>query len=500
MLLEKISIIDKKNYIILFFIVIVILVVYSDYSPINFRRMHVDSSVYITIAQGITRGYLPYRDFIDNKGPLTYLISVPGFYLGRFTGIWITELLLMLVSVFFAYKTALFFGDKFKALLGTIFSIVVLLAFFYVNAGTEEYSLPFLMVSFYIFTKYFFSQKQEASFFELVILGICFACAVMIRQNTFPLWVGFCLVIFVESIFKKRYAMLGKYIAAFSIGIIIVFVPLFFYLKSNGIMDDFFTCVIFGGAKQGFRDKSIFEIKKNFYFIINRFYSFFPLILSLFWVITKFKKYNFNFYAGYAISYFLMVLFSSFLRGDSHYNMVLIPFFIPALVFLVNILDSAFSTIKNKNIILVLFLCFIFSEELINFQSGLRKMLSRQNTSGSQLINAGKMIDDNTKPNDKIISLGFNCYIYPFTQRNAASKYIYQGSGLDQIPGAREEFLSDILTNKPAIIALFNAESWSSQIINDWHSPILKMIDNEYRLLSDENGFKLFIRKQDEIY
>jgi len=496
MLLEKLNITDKKNYIILFFIVIAILLIESTYSPVNFKRMHVDSSVYITIAQEITRGYLPYRDFVDNKGPLAYLISVPGLYLGRFTGIWITELILMLISVFFAYKTALFFGDKYKVLLGTIFTFVQLIAFFSVNAGTEEYSLPFLMISFFIFTKYFFSPKQEASFLDLVILGICFACAIMIRMNMFPLWVGFCLVIFIESIIKQRYAMLGKYIAGFCIGIIIVFIPLFLYLKLNGIMDDFFKYVIFGGAKKGFSGGSIKEFVLNFFIVFNRNYSFFPLLFGIFLIITKFKKTNFNFYSGYTISYFLMMLFLSFSSGDSHYNMVLIPFFIPAIIFLIDIFDSSFSVIKTnkiKNIILVLFLCFIFSCELAIYFHDL--LTINRSKSGTQLFNAGKMIDENTKSGDKIISLGYNGYIYPFTKRDTASKYFYQGSGADFVPNAKEEFISDITINKPAIIALFTEEDGISQILYDWHSPILDMIDNEYRLLSEENGFKLFIKE-----
>ena len=116
------------------------------------------------------------------------------------------------------------------------------------------------------------------------------------------------------------------------------------------------------------------------------------------------------------------------------------------------------------------------------------------NDSGTQLISAGKMIDENTKAGDKIISLGINGYIYPFTKREAASKYIYQGSGLDHFPAAREEFLSDILENKPAVIAIFSADDLRYDYLPGWYAPVYDMIADEYRLLSDENGFYLFIR------
>jgi len=491
MLPKKPNLSNTALYFILFLIAFTV-VFSSTYNPVNFRRMHVDSSVYVTVAQGITRGYLPYRDFVDNKGPLTYLISAPGLYLGGFTGVWITEIILMFVSVLFAHKTALIFGDRFKALMGTVFSFVILLVFFTVNAGTEEYSLPFLTISFYIFSKYFFSEKREAGFVELIVLGACFASAVMIRLNMFPLWAGFCMAIMAESVKNRRFAQLGKYITGFCLGTVVVFIPVFLYLYQKGIMGAFLGQVIIGGASKGFGSEGIKDIAKNYYTVIGRNFSFFPLFFGLFRMTTNFKQGKFVFYCGYTLSYFLAVLFLSFSSGDNHYNMILIPFFIPALIFLFDIMDSAFHGTRKKAVVIVLFTCIIFSEGLVKYLYDLTKIIN--DSSGTRLIRAGKLIDDNTKAGDKIISLGFNGYIYPFTQRDAASKYIYQGSGLDYIIGAREEFISDILTEKPAVIALFTAEDEAGQIMRDWHAPILELMEKEYRLLSDENGFRLFIR------
>jgi hypothetical protein len=247
--------------------------------------MYVDSSVYITIAQGITRGQLPYKDFVDNKGPLTYLLSVPGLFLGGFTGVWLTELILIFISAIFAFKTARFFGSQYQALFGTAFSFVALLSFFLVNAGTEEYSLPFLMISLYIFTKYFFSEEQDIKFYEIIILGFCFACAVLIRLNMFPLWAGFCIVIFFVSIIKKRFVLLGKYILLFSFGILIIFLPIYFYLKINNILDLFIKQVIFAGTARGFSGSGLKALEKNFFLVLSRNNSAIPLWLGIFFLI-----------------------------------------------------------------------------------------------------------------------------------------------------------------------------------------------------------------------
>lgn len=259
---------DKQNKIdkyvsVGLFLIALAFVFSSTYNPFNFRRMHVDSSAYMTITKGIGQGLLPYRDFVDNKGPLMYLLNVPGFMLGGFTGVWLTELLLMCIAVLFAYKTALFFISPYKALGVTAGTFAAALAFFTVCAGTEEYALPFLMIALYIFVKYYFSSQRDASLLDLIALGFCFAFAVFIRLNMFPLWAGFCIVIFLEAIVKRRFALLGKYLFGFCAGMVIVCVPVFLYLKLNGIISDFAYQVILGSASRGFSGTSVKQTAQN---------------------------------------------------------------------------------------------------------------------------------------------------------------------------------------------------------------------------------------------
>jgi hypothetical protein len=239
---------------------------------------------------------------------------------------------------------------------------------------------------------------------------------------------------------------------------------------------------------------SLKEIVKNFYAILGNSYSFLPLFYGIYFMIIKFKQPGFTFYLSYTFSCFLMILFFSFLSSDPHYNLVLIPYFIPALVFFVNIIYKVFSEkyIKYASFALVFFFCIIFSEGIIKYFYDLTKIF--HDDTGTNLVKAGKLIDENTKPGDKIISLGGNAYIYPFTERTAASRYFYQ-TGWLQIPNAREDFLSDVLTNKPAIIAIFSDIDGNYTTIDYWHEPVVEMLENDYALLSNEYDFHLFKRK-----
>jgi hypothetical protein len=307
----------------------------------------------------------------------------------------------------------------------------------------------------------------------------------------FPPWVGFCMVIFFVTLARRRFLTAGKYIMGFCLGTLIVLIPLYLYLRINNIFNDFVIQVILGGSSRGFGGSNLKDISKNFFVVINRTCSITPVFFGLYFLVINYNKETFNYYFGYTFSYFLFVLFLSFFSGEAHYNMVLVPFFVPALTILCGFLYNTFPENKNKRLIVICFLSLLFIEGIVNYLYDLSKIIFDK--SGQQLVRAGKIIDEKTNPNDKIITLGYNCYIYPFTKRESASKYIYQGYFLDVIPGAREQFISDILTNKPAIIITTNLDGFE-QSIEYWHKPIYEMMDNEYSPFYNENGFVFFKR------
>jgi hypothetical protein len=312
----------------------------------------------------------------------------------------------------------------------------------------------------------------------------------------FPLWAGFCAVIFIEATAQKRFSTLGKYIAGFCIGMLLVCAPVFLYLKTNGLLEMFFVQVVQGGAKRGFSGISTKEFLKNFYVTLNRSYSFIPLFYGVYRVITGYKKNNFIYYIAYTFSYILMVFFISVTIGNSHYNMVLIPFYIPAFSFFAARLYDGFSNLKYKKLCFALFACIVCSQIILKAIDDCLDVVRfhefKRGDSGQMLIRAGKMIDDNTDEGDTIISLGIDGYIYLFTQRNPTSRFFHQ-AGIDTIPNAKNDFVSDVINRRPRIIAILLNEDSSYGIQGDFYAPIFEMIERDYRLLSDENGYVMFV-------
>ena len=386
------------------------------------------------------------------------------------------------------YKTALLFTENKTALL-TIFAVSLAThPFYYINAGTEEYALPFLSISFYIFTKHYISTKK-IKFFEIIILGTSFTCSILLRLNMFPLWAGFCLIIVIESIIKKKYIDILKYIIGFILGIIIIFIPIYLYLRTNNAIGDFNNYVILGGVARGFQ-LALKDSIKRFYLVINRNYSFIPLCLGVIWLITKYKNINTFYFYGYISSYLLSIIFLSFSPGWSHYNLILIPFYVPAITFFSESLLSLFSKVKYKYLALVLFFCVAFSEGIIRFSYYLLFNFD----SSTQLKIAGKIIDENTSSDDKIINLGWNGYIYPYSKRDFASRYIYQAEAFDHIPGSQEEFISTIKNNNPKIITIYTVDGGIEQYKPLWHKDIYDLLETNYKIIDDIHGFKILLR------
>ena len=430
----------------------------SPLNPLSRNVPGTDSSVFLTIAQGMLNGKLPYVDFFDHKGPLIYFINAAGLFIGGWTGVWGIELLFMFVSVFFAYKTALFFAGTFSAFWGTAFSFAALTPFFQRGNLTEEYVLPFIFISLYIFTKYYFTQAEPGKI-HIVILGACFGISLLLRPNMFAIWFSFCIVIFVQKLLQKEYKSIVQYILFFCSGIIFTLLPVLLYLKITGALEDCIDqYIVFNRiymTSSARASATFFSYVKSFIIAVNR--ALVPFLIALAWLLLeKPLTAKYGFYIGYAISWVI----SFFLIGLSrmnygHYYMVLIPLFVPVLSYCTDKLFKVFYQSKYVCIkygLPILFLCAFFNHQVL---SAARIVYGNIN-SGSRIYfsELGKFINDNTSPNDTISVLGNQCVSYLFTDRDSASKYIYQLPLVLISPKIKMEYVSDIQKMQPEFLII----------------------------------------------
>ena len=63
-----------------------------------------DSSVFQTVAMMMRKGYMPYKDTFDHKGPLTYFLNYVGTLISPNYGIWCIEFVSLTITIWAIYK------------------------------------------------------------------------------------------------------------------------------------------------------------------------------------------------------------------------------------------------------------------------------------------------------------------------------------------------------------------------------------------------------------
>lgn len=183
-----------------------------------------DSSVFMTVAMMMDKGYMPYRDSFDHKGPLIYLINYVGRKIAVYRGVWVLEFLFLLITVCYLYKTARILCRRKIACLVIVVQMALLKRYFEGGNLAEEYALPFISVALFIFMDYFVNQTVNR--FRLLICGICFGCVCLLRINMIAVWTVCCIVILTQCIEGKKWKELWEYILYFVLGIMTVGCPI----------------------------------------------------------------------------------------------------------------------------------------------------------------------------------------------------------------------------------------------------------------------------------
>ncbi len=229
-----------------------------------------DEGVYQTAAFYIVNGYLPYRDFFEQKPPLIYYFyalcikiydSFISFRIAYFLIFFFTEVFLYLIS-------RLYLNEFFSLFSVFLFSIST--SSFWASSfnGEQLFLLP-LLISIYLFLKG--SEEKRIYFY---IAGIMAALVFFIKYNG---------LIIIFPIFFLKFDW--KKIFRFCIGFLLTSLLVFLFLFLNSIFRDFiFDTLIFNrkyifvpGTKIFFKYGiySLWEVFKDTYFVLIPSFLFF---------------------------------------------------------------------------------------------------------------------------------------------------------------------------------------------------------------------------------
>ena len=282
-----------------------------------------DSSVLKTVALMISNGKVPYLDTFDHKGPYIYIINWLWQLISYYKGVWLFEFINLFVTLSGLYKIARLKCNKPCSIIVTLISVSLLFNYFESGNLTEEYALPLIAWSLYIFLDYLINEKVNN--LRLIICGFCFGGILLLRVNMGAAWVVFCLAILIKCLKEKKFSDLTKFIVFFIIGIAIILIPVMVWLGFNGALSAFWEEYIefnqmyisSAGNRATIRNK----IEAFGYFFIN------PLTIISFIIVTfagnKKKEPIYIIYILYMILTIYFICISG--MKYNHYGMTIIP-------------------------------------------------------------------------------------------------------------------------------------------------------------------------------
>lgn len=417
-----------------------------------------DSSVFKTVALMMEKGYMPYRDTFDHKGPLLYILNWLGNRISPYRGIWVIEFVTIFFTFYLIYKIAKLCCNRIFSCVTVFVSVSLLFQYFDGNM-TEEYAMPLIALSQFIFLDYLINKQVTK--FRLILCGLCFGAVCLLRVNMISVWVVFCIAIFTLCIANKQFCELKEFIFFFLLGFGLIVIPILLWLGANGALAGFWEDYIvfnrlYTASSAG---RAIFSRKWAVFFtFLNSTLMIFAVTISIYLCSVK-NKFLYGTYLCYLFLSLMFICMSGMLY--EHYGMVLVPVVSFPIASFFDIITPQKQEQEQVARALVLVVTVYLMGVMVmpnwlELSSGIVTIYDdRESTNRSQITyEISDYIKKNTLEDESISVYGNWNIIYVLSGRIHATKYSYQFPIVAVQPSIMDEYLEELKEELPKIIVI----------------------------------------------
>ena len=455
----------------------------------------VDSSVFKTVTMMMERGYMPYRDSFDHKGPVIYIFNWFGNRLCPYIGIWIIEIIAITITFFLMYKIARLSCGITASFISALTAVSLLFIYYEGGNFTEEYAMPCIAAGLYYFLDYLINNKINNK--RIIISGICLGIVLMLRPNMISVWIVYCVMIAIVLTKKKEFKKLLGFALWFSLGIAVVIVPVLIWLIANNDLYYFFQDYIIFNRKYTSTEggRILFSSKWSAFFHFSESSVYIIALFSILYHLRNKKAINISYLVYLVLTVVLMVM-SGQIYG--HYGMILVP----AVVYPISLVFGDVQRIKETNTsqaLIILISLYLLSVMIMpNWLGTIKGIASiyekKDDISNNSLATEFKYIIENTTDEDDKISVYGNWdIIYVLSNRAHATRYSYLFPIGQVMPEIMDEYMESLQEELPRIIIVQNGR---------YDENIQSFLDdNDYQLRYSSNpnnqsdSYMLFIKK-----
>jgi len=473
-----------------------------------------DSSMFQYFGYAMNNGKILYTEIFDHKGPMIFIINYLGslFTSSTFQGIYILEFLSLFIYFLFSYKTLKLWLPKALSFIAVIPQGLILMDYLEGGNLTEEYALPFIAISLFIFSKYFIDPKSIHCL-EIIFLGMACAIVFSLRANMVVVWLAFCLIIFLKMIISKEYNNLLKYTLFFTLGLMLFFVPMGLYLYINGALEEaIFQSITFNvlylddSAAQSDAVVTLYSHLSNDYIVM-------VFAVFLFYVVYMWKKVNSNrrfLYIGiilFSIGSFIASTLSG--RDYKHYLMTIVPTVTIPTALLLQFLPAKIQKYKIIPLSLI-FISLVYYPQLENVINDIyvintpptqinnneelnpqeQRIMNNYNRR-TQTMETAQVINNNSTPSDEIYVHRSAGNLYLLSDRLSSIKYFnLPAVNIEENRIIGEDFLSDITQNHTELIVL--GAGFNDKEKNGVEKEFFEYVTNNYSLIYNQNHYYIY--------
>ena len=218
----------------------------------------VDVNCFVTVTRGWMNGLLPYRDLMEQKGPLIYLIHAIGlvFSPGNYHGFFLLEVVCMTWAAWLSWRIIRLCAPGANAVWAALpLAVMCSVKGFVYGDLAEEWCLPLALASMYAALKHWRSGIG-LSLKVFLLHGFLAGCVLWIKFNQLGTHFAFMAALAVEAVLEDRNPVRAlKMCGAFLAGILLASVPWLVYFAAAGALSDligvYFVGNLFGYTLQG---------------------------------------------------------------------------------------------------------------------------------------------------------------------------------------------------------------------------------------------------------
>ena len=401
-----------------------------------------DANIYLSIGKGMTQGKVVYRDLYDHKGPLLYamhaLCALVSF--DSFLGVYLMEVLLAAVFLFFGYRMMTLYGSKHGALvLLPLLAWAVYAAWSFCEGDSaEEMCMPLVAASLWHVLAHFKSGEERMSAKGLMLEGALAGCVLWIKFTGLGMQAGLLFAMLLRHMVKKEWKnslrMIGWLLAGFALSTL----PWIVYFGMNSAIGDWLGVYFYdnlfryGGASMSLVQRGKAMVKNGLSWLWTNAQYTLPMLGGVVWLICCRKAWE---WLGVALA----VLIGA---GLVFFSGVEFPYYGQALAPLAVVGFAGLACLIRKPISKVMITCvFIFSVMLSvaycynkNVDFGCKIFQPKEEVMQYQLA---KVI--NETPNATLLNYGFMDAGFFTAAGITPSEKFFHSSNVDMEEKAQEQ-------------------------------------------------------------